>query len=106
MRLVLATLAACATLFCQAQFTADIRVNQEGYFEFSEKIISVKTDTGGSYSLKSADLSETFLTGEMSAPAWWTYSEENIATIDISGFNTPGDYVVEVDGLGILTFSA
>ncbi|MGB1031753.1 MAG: glycoside hydrolase family 9 protein, partial [Flavobacteriales bacterium] len=100
MKVLITTFAICATLFCQAQFTSDIRVNQEGYFEFAEKIVSVKTDTGGSFSLKSPDLSETFLSGEMSAPAYWTYSEENIATIDLSSFNTPGEYVIEVEGLG------
>lgn len=102
MKRVLPLAAVIAVFSCHllAQFTEDIRVNQEGYFHFTEKIISVKTNMAGTFKLKSPDLATTYLSGTFAAPKYWVYSDENIATIDLSSFNDYGEYVIEVQGLG------
>ncbi len=97
--LFLGVLTMVSTL-CYSQFTEDIRINQEGYFQFAEKIISVKTNVVDSFFIKSPDLLTTYYSGVISTPSYWTYSNENISVIDISTFTVSGEYVAEVKGLG------
>ncbi|MCF6306362.1 MAG: glycoside hydrolase family 9 protein [Flavobacteriaceae bacterium] len=86
--------------YSYSQLSEDIRLNQGGYFEQGKKIISVKTDTGGVFYIKSPDLSSTYYSGTFSSPNYWEFSGENIATIDITAFNTLGEFVIQIPAIG------
>ncbi len=94
-------------------FSEDIRLNQEGYFKSGEKLVSVKmpmppvaecpeapAGTGGDFYIKSPDLSTTHFSGLFTAPKCWEYSKEYIAAIDFTAFDTAGEYVVDIPGIG------
>ncbi len=77
-----------------------IRVNQVGFYPGLEKIAIVEGNVSGpKFFVKSVDLSTTYFTGALGAGAAWSYSNEYVKVADFSSLQTPGQYVIEVDGV-------
>lgn len=77
-----------------------IRVNQVGFYPGLEKIAIVEGNVSGpKFYVKSVDLSATYFTGTLGAGAAWPYSNEYVKVADFSTLQTPGQYVIEVEGV-------
>lgn len=77
-----------------------IRVNQVGFYPGLEKIAIVEGNVSGpKFYVKSVDLSTIYFTGTLGAGAAWPYSNEYVKVADFSTLQTPGQYVIEVDGV-------
>lgn len=83
-----------------AQVSPDIRLNQVGFYPDGEKLVAVTTSASKAFSIKSViDDSEVF-SGTLNAPKFWNLSDENVAIADFSSLEIPGNYYIEVDGIG------
>jgi endoglucanase len=81
--------------------TTDIRLNQVGFYPDCPKVAVVKgTPTGTDFFIQSLDLATTYFTGTLSAAAIWAFSNESVMLADFTSFNVPGQYRVEVPGIG------
>ncbi|MCV9388740.1 glycoside hydrolase family 9 protein [Reichenbachiella ulvae] len=78
-----------------------VRVNQIGYYVGQEKLgVVVDGTEGQEFNIRSVDLETIYYTGQLSAPAYWSKSEENVSLADFTDFETPGEYVLEIYNLG------
>lgn len=85
---------------CVAQTSYDIRLNQIGYLPNAIKYAAVVNQESNTFSIKTADLTTTVFTGELSSANYWTSADENVKIADFSLFNQVGEYVVVIEGLG------
>lgn len=80
---------------------SDIRINQLGYYtDCNKTAIIAGTPSGNTFYIKSADLGTTYYTGTLSAASTWSFSNESVRKADFSSFNTPGNYRIDVPGVG------
>ncbi len=82
------------------QVSADIRLNQIGFYPTSEKIAVLAKDVSGKFHVASTDLAETLFTGELSASVKSAYSDHTTRIADFTSFQKPGTYVLYVPEVG------
>ncbi len=83
-----------------AQQTTAIRLNQIGFFTKGPKIAAIIGSDATTFTVKSTDRTTTYFTGNLSTASTWASSGESVKTADFSNFIQPGNYVVDVAGLG------
>lgn len=77
-----------------------IRLNQVGFYPAWEKLAIVEGNVSGpNFYVKSPDLGTTYFSGTLGAGATWAFSNEFVKAADFSSFKTPGQYVLEVEGI-------
>ena len=77
-----------------------IKINQTGYMSVGEKFAIVPAVSATQFELKSAADDSIVLTADLSATMQWTPSgDDRFKQADFSGFTTPGEYFVSVDGV-------
>ena len=99
MRALLLALLAVAASAAGAQTDA-IRLNQVGFYPDGPKTAIVVDAGAGSFKVRPAEGGEPVLTGTLGAAETWDASGETVRQADFSTLTTPGEYVVEVDGVG------
>ena len=97
MRIVLALVA--LTTAAQAQSDA-IRLNQVGFYPDGPKVAVAVGAEAGTFTVHAPGDSEPVLTRELGPAETWAPSGETVRLADFSDLTEPGEYVVEVDGLG------
>lgn len=75
-----------------------IKVNQLGFLPNAPKVAVVANTGATTFSLINAQGNSVF-SGNLSAPALWEPSQENVRKADFSSFTTPGTYRLRVAGL-------
>ena len=80
--------------------SADIRVNQIGYYPHAPKVAAVIGAEAGTFAVLNPATEDTVFRGELSAEKTWPYSEEPVKLADFSAFTAEGSYVLSVPGLG------
>jgi endoglucanase len=83
-----------------SQTSPNIRLNQVGFYTKGPKSAVVVTDTATKFSVKSVSGDATFYSGTLSARSTWAQSGENVKIADFTSFALPGNYVLQVQGLG------
>lgn len=78
----------------------DIRINQVGFYTFGPKTAIIVSPDAWYYSIKSADLKQTYYSGELTPVKYWSYSRDSVKIADFSEFTREGTYVVYVSGIG------
>lgn len=79
--------------------TNKILYNQVGYFVGKDKIFNITSNasfTGINYSVSNSD-NDIVLTGKSPASVLWNEAQQNVASIDLSSINTPGQYTITTD---------
>jgi len=77
-----------------------IRVNQIGYYPHGPKIAVIVEPPTTQFSVIRDTTMEVVLTGMLSEPKVWPYSEERVALADFSELNASGTYRIQVEGIG------
>jgi endoglucanase len=80
--------------------TYSIRLNQVGFLPNSTKVAAVINTKAETFTVKTKDLSSTVFEGKCLPPVNYASSGENVSIADFTLLQTPGDYVIVVDGLG------
>jgi endoglucanase len=83
-----------------AQQSSAIRLNQVGFFTNGPKVVAVIGTSATQFTVKSTDRNTTYYTGNLSTASTWALSGESVQTADFSSFVTPGNYVIDISGLG------
>jgi len=93
---------ACTFSFAQAQQSSDnIRLNQIGFYPEATKVaVVVGENAGGKFYVKTADLSKTVYTGQLSATKPGEFSKRPTRIADFSKFSKAGSYVIDIPGVG------
>lgn len=79
--------------------TNKILYNQVGYFVGKDKIFNISSNasfTGVNYSVKNS-ANELIASGSSPASALWANAQQNVASIDLSLIDTPGEYTFTTD---------
>ncbi len=92
-------LALLVTSAAAAQTDA-IRLNQVGFYPDGPKRAVVVDAEAGAFAVRPAGGGEPVLTGTLSVAKTWDASGETVRLADFSSVTAPGDYVVEVAGVG------
>lgn len=80
--------------------TYQIRLNQAGFLPNAIKRAAVINTQADSFEIKTADLTATVYHGQCLPEASWSSSEEQVRIADFTLLQTPGSYVVVVEGMG------
>lgn len=101
-KLLLGLLLACQGVTGYAQQPSEaIRLNQLGFYPGAEKIaVVVGENAGGEFYVKSADLSKTVFTGQLTPAVAGEFSKRSTRVADFSKFTKEGSYVLEIPGVG------
>ncbi|MBN1953277.1 MAG: glycoside hydrolase family 9 protein [Bacteroidales bacterium] len=100
-KIVLFTLASyCLGQLMAQTTTADIRLNQLGYLPNSIKVAAIINPDAESFRVMSVDMITEVFEGTCLPSQYYPSSGENVRIADFSILQTPGDYVIVVDGLG------
>ncbi len=76
--------------------TAEIRINQIGYYPGSVKKAVVVESNEDEFEIKTVDGKEVF-EGKLQDAGFWDKSGENVKIADFSSFKKPGKYILTVD---------
>lgn len=95
---ILALLSAAAVLADDA--TERIRVNQIGFYPQGPKTAVVIDPASSAFSIVSETDGSAVYTGTLGPASVWSYSGENAAIADFSGFEGTGVFRVRVEGIG------
>lgn len=97
MKNLLLIFALLALLACKkTEKTAEIRLNQLGYFPNSVKRTIVANSAAKQFEIRTLD-NNTLFTGDLSEPTEWDKSGESLQLADFSSFTIPGTYVLYVN---------
>jgi len=88
----------CCSVFLQAA-DSDIVYCAAGYKPIMEKKASVNVSCAAFQILRSSDNAVVY-SGSASAPIYTPDSERNVYVLDFSPLTTPGNYYINVDGVG------
>lgn len=77
-----------------------IRVNQIGYYPHGPKIAVIVDPPVNQFSVIRDTTRELVMTGMLSEPKVWSYSEERVALADFSELNEIGTYRIRVEEIG------
>lgn len=97
MRFLLLSLALSTAVAAQ---TDAIRLNQIGFYPDGPKAAVVVDAEAGSFSIRPAGGGEAVYSGALGAAETWGPSGETVRLAEFSDLAAPGEYVVEVDGVG------
>ncbi|MEM6804936.1 MAG: glycoside hydrolase family 9 protein [Bacteroidota bacterium] len=75
--------------------SANIRLNQLGFYPQGPKIAIVLDSLGGAFYLKSSESQEVKFEGTLGEEKYWEFSGENVRQADFSTFKEPGAYYLE-----------
>ncbi len=84
----------------QKRLSADIRLNQVGFYPNANKLAVVVNQAGGKFYIATPDLQKTVFTGNLGEQRSMAYSDKKTHIADFSAFTTPGKYVVYIPGVG------
>ncbi|WP_084617937.1 glycoside hydrolase family 9 protein [Cellvibrio sp. OA-2007] len=88
-----------AAVSSTAVIAGSIKLNQLGFLPESAKWAVVPAGSATSFKVISTTTSAEVFSGNLSAAATWSASEESVKLADFSGLKTPGDYLLRVDGV-------
>ena len=77
-----------------------IRLNQIGFYTQGPKMAVVVTGTATGFNLLDATTSQNVFSGTLGASATWAPSQETVRLADFGTFRTPGNYILDVPGIG------
>ena len=80
--------------------TDAIRLNQEGFYPDGPKTAVVVGADAGTFVVRPAGGGEPVLTGTLGEAETWAASGETVRLADFSSVTAPGDYEVDVSGVG------
>jgi endoglucanase len=80
--------------------SADIRVNQIGYYPNAPKVAAVIGTAAETFAVLNSATRDTVFRGNLSAEKNWTYSDEFVKLADFSAFTGNGTFILSVPGLG------
>jgi endoglucanase len=83
-----------------SEASADIRVNQIGYYPNAPKVAAVIGASAGSFALLNSATGDTVYHGNLSAEKLWPHSDERVKLADFSAFTGEGAFILSVPGLG------
>jgi len=102
---LLRTLTLSATLLpgvLAAQSATDaIRLNQIGFYPQAPKVAVVPGEASGSFTVTTPDGKQTLFTGQLSEVRTNDLSSKQTRLADFSAFTRPGNFVLNVPGLGV-----
>lgn len=83
-----------------AQPSANIRINQIGFYTYGPKMAAVvDAPSATTFYIRSSDQAIRF-TGQLGVVKTWAQSGENVQIADFSGFGETGNFILDVPGLG------
>ncbi len=88
---------------CDKSQDTKVFVNQVGYLPHQQKIAVVKSDAER-FQIKSAENDEVVYSGNLSAPEYWKYSDEQVRLADFTGLERAGVYHLWVDSISSYDF--
>jgi endoglucanase len=88
-----------ATASSSAVVSGNIRLNQLGFLPESAKWAVVPAGAATTFTVINAATNAEVFSGNLSAAATWSASEESVKLADFSSVKTPGDYLVRVGGV-------
>ncbi|WP_029034506.1 glycoside hydrolase family 9 protein [Salinimicrobium terrae] len=97
--LFLWSFSACAQFETQNDGSAEIRLNQIGFYPEGPKLAIVANPDATNFRVLSTNGTEVF-SGELSEAKEWPHSFEQVKQADFSALNTPGSYVLSVPEVG------
>lgn len=80
--------------------TENIRLDQIGFYPAAAKIAVVVDAQQSPFYVVTADLADTVFTGTLGDAKFWELSGENVSLADFTLMTQPGEYVVQVPGIG------
>lgn len=86
--------------FAQDRLSADIRLNQIGFYPNGKKIAVVASETATDFYIASPDLKKKYFTGKLSSLKSTSYSPKKTRIADFTSWKVPGTFVVVVPGIG------
>ena len=99
-RLLAIVLALVFAASASAQPQSSIRLNQVGFYPEGPKLAVIVDAPSGEFTVRPAGGGEPVFTGDLARQLRWFSSGENVRKADFSDLTTPGEYVLEVEGIG------
>lgn len=81
--------------------TADIRLNQIGFYPDMPKKAAVVNSPSDDFYVITSDLQDTVFTGTLGVAKTWAEAQETARLADFTDLDTPGEYVIGIPDLGI-----
>lgn len=91
--------ASSAAASSAAVAAGNIKLNQLGFLPEAAKWAVVPASTATRFTVINTATNTEVFSGDLTAAATWTASEESVKLADFSSVKTPGDYRVRVEGL-------
>jgi endoglucanase len=82
-----------------AAVAGNIKLNQLGFLPESAKWAVVPAGSATSFKVINTSTNAEVLSGNLSAAATWSASEESVKLADFSSLKVPGDYLLRVEGV-------
>lgn len=93
-----------AASFCApdsaGQSSADIRLNQIGFYPGMPKVAVVRNAASSPFYVIASGSTDTVFRGTLTSSQTWPYSNESVSRADFSAVRTSGTYVIAVPGTG------
>jgi endoglucanase len=96
---VAAAISSVAASSTAAAVAGNIKLNQLGFLPESAKWAVVPAGAATTFKVINAATNAEVFSGNLSAAAIWSASEESVKLADFSSVKTPGDYLVLVEGV-------
>ena len=93
------TISSVAASSTAAVTAGNIKLNQLGFLPESAKWAVVPAGNATSFKVINTTTNAEVFSGNLSAAATWSASEESVKLADFSSVKTPGDYLVRVEGV-------
>lgn len=93
------TISSVAASSTAAVAAGNIKLNQLGFLPESAKWAVVPAGNATSFKVINTTTNAEVFSGNLSAAATWSASEESVKLADFSSVKTPGDYLVRVEGV-------
>ena len=95
----------CAAAFlawghASGQVSADIRLNQIGFYQSMPKIAVVRNAASVPFYVIAAGSTDTVYRGTLTSSQVWSYSNESVSRADFTALRSVGRYVIGVPGTG------
>jgi len=94
-----AAISSVAASSTAAAVAGNIKLNQLGFLPESAKWAVVPAGAATTFKVINAATNAEVFSGNLSAAAIWSASEESVKLADFSSVKTPGDYLVRVEGV-------
>ena len=86
--------------YAAAQTSADIRLNQIGFYPAMPKVAVVHNAASVPFFIIASGSTDTVYRGVLTPAQTWPYSSESVSRADFSPLRAPGTYVLAVPGIG------